>query len=112
MAAEAVEEEKGLPLLAHFFLRKAYERECACFGEVHDTSSNAADLFDSEMFEWTQRACSPELFPCPSKMQVADDENDRVQQISIRRCEGTKRSLQHQRVKKQKMVSMQKTLLE
>ncbi|KAM1588566.1 hypothetical protein FF1_027608 [Malus domestica] len=98
MAAEAVEEEKGLPLLAHFSLRKAYERECACFGEVHDTSSNAADLFDSEMFEWTQRACSPELFPCPSKMQVADDENDRVQQISIRRCEGTKRSLQHQKV--------------
>ncbi|TQD81090.1 hypothetical protein C1H46_033361 [Malus baccata] len=30
MAAEAVEEEEGLPLLAHFSLRKAYERECAC----------------------------------------------------------------------------------
>ncbi|TQE00845.1 hypothetical protein C1H46_013555 [Malus baccata] len=45
-------------------------------------------------------------------MQVADDESDRVQQISIRRCEGTKRSLQHQKVKKQKMVSMKKTMLE
>ncbi|CAN6689452.1 unnamed protein product [Malus baccata var. baccata] len=48
-------------------------------GEVHGTSSNAVDLFDSEMFEWTQRACSPELFPSP-EMQVADDEHDRVQE--------------------------------
>ncbi|TQD76011.1 hypothetical protein C1H46_038449 [Malus baccata] len=30
MAAEAVEEEEGLPLLAHLSLRKAYARECAC----------------------------------------------------------------------------------
>ncbi|KDP38028.1 hypothetical protein JCGZ_04671 [Jatropha curcas] len=34
--------------------------------------SNDADLFDSEMFEWTQRACSPELFSSPSMIQ---DEN-------------------------------------
>ncbi|KAM1152004.1 hypothetical protein FF1_034661 [Malus domestica] len=31
MAAEVVEEEEGLPLLAHLFLRKAYAREHACF---------------------------------------------------------------------------------
>ncbi|KAK6254198.1 hypothetical protein QUC31_015918 [Theobroma cacao] len=30
------------------------------------------NFFDSEMFEWTQRACSPELLPSPVKMQVAD----------------------------------------
>ncbi|XP_065857771.1 protein BREAST CANCER SUSCEPTIBILITY 1 homolog isoform X2 [Euphorbia lathyris] len=29
--------------------------------------SNDADFFDSEMFEWTQRPCSPELFSSPSK---------------------------------------------
>lgn len=37
-------------------------------------SSNVADLFDSEMFDWTQRPCSPELFASPSKdskMQVS-----------------------------------------
>ncbi|KAL6282708.1 hypothetical protein ACE6H2_013637 [Prunus campanulata] len=49
-------------------------------GEVHGKSSNVADLFDSEMFEWTQRECSPELFQSPSKMQVPDnDDIDRVQ---------------------------------
>jgi len=30
----------------------------------------SVNLFDSEMFEWTQRPCSPELFSSPSKMQV------------------------------------------
>ncbi|GAU35897.1 hypothetical protein TSUD_383890 [Trifolium subterraneum] len=35
------------------------------------------DLFDSEMFEWTQKPCSPELFSSPTKMQVEDTfEND------------------------------------
>ncbi|KAL5773950.1 hypothetical protein ACOSP7_011507 [Xanthoceras sorbifolium] len=32
---------------------------------------DGVDLFDSEMFEWTQRPCSPELLPSPVKMQVA-----------------------------------------
>ncbi|ESW19932.1 hypothetical protein PHAVU_006G167200 [Phaseolus vulgaris] len=40
----------------------------------------SVNLFDSEMFEWTQRPCSPELFSSPSKMQVMDtyedDENE------------------------------------
>ncbi|KOM53557.1 hypothetical protein LR48_Vigan09g221600 [Vigna angularis] len=41
----------------------------------------SVNLFDSEMFEWTQRPCSPELFSSPSKMQLQvmdtyeDDEN-------------------------------------
>lgn len=37
------------------------------------------DLFDSEMFEWTQRPCSPELCSSPFRVQVEDtgevDEN-------------------------------------
>ncbi|XP_028187915.1 protein BREAST CANCER SUSCEPTIBILITY 1 homolog isoform X1 [Glycine soja] len=47
--------------------------------EVQNKSS--VNLFDSEMFEWTQRPCSPELFSSPSKMQLQvmdtyeDDEN-------------------------------------
>ncbi|KAK7332153.1 hypothetical protein VNO80_28901 [Phaseolus coccineus] len=39
----------------------------------HEISVN---LFDSEMFEWTQRPCSPELFSSPSKMQVMDTYED------------------------------------
>ncbi|XP_062012669.1 protein BREAST CANCER SUSCEPTIBILITY 1 homolog [Rosa rugosa] len=49
-------------------------------GKVQGKSSNVADFFDSEMFEWTQRPCSPELFASPSKMQVVDsDQIDRIQ---------------------------------
>ncbi|XP_021662104.2 protein BREAST CANCER SUSCEPTIBILITY 1 homolog isoform X2 [Hevea brasiliensis] len=33
---------------------------------------NDADLFNSEMFEWTQKACSPELFSSPAMMQDED----------------------------------------
>ncbi|WVY93974.1 hypothetical protein V8G54_033062 [Vigna mungo] len=36
----------------------------------------SVNLFDSEMFEWTQRPCSPELFSSPSKMQVMDTYED------------------------------------
>ncbi|CAK7350161.1 unnamed protein product [Dovyalis caffra] len=32
--------------------------------------SNVADFCDSEMFEWTQRACSPEIFSSPAKIQA------------------------------------------
>lgn len=39
--------------------------------EVHG-NSNFVDQFDSEMFEWTQRPCSPELLPSPVKMQVVN----------------------------------------
>ncbi|KAJ8538456.1 hypothetical protein K7X08_027677 [Anisodus acutangulus] len=35
-------------------------------------AANGADLFDSEMFEWTQRACSPELCSSPFKAKTKD----------------------------------------
>ncbi|XP_063939260.1 protein BREAST CANCER SUSCEPTIBILITY 1 homolog [Daucus carota subsp. sativus] len=38
-------------------------------------TSHNPDLYDSEMFEWTQRACSPELCSSPTKLQV--EETDR-----------------------------------
>ncbi|EOA19191.1 hypothetical protein CARUB_v10007870mg [Capsella rubella] len=34
--------------------------------------SNPGDMFDSEMFEWTQRPCSPEILPSPVKAKVPD----------------------------------------
>lgn len=37
--------------------------------EVHG-KSDGLDFFESEIFEWTQRACSPELLPSPAKTQV------------------------------------------
>lgn len=33
-------------------------------------ASHDADMFDSEMFEWTQIPCSPELCSSPTKSQV------------------------------------------
>ncbi|KAA3466674.1 protein BREAST CANCER SUSCEPTIBILITY 1-like protein [Gossypium australe] len=39
--------------------------------EVHGNCDHL-NLFDSEMLEWTQGACSPELLSSPVKMQVAD----------------------------------------
>ncbi|CAI9760072.1 unnamed protein product [Fraxinus pennsylvanica] len=36
--------------------------------------SNNTDFIDSEMFEWTQRPCSPELYSSPIEMQVEDTE--------------------------------------
>lgn len=43
--------------------------------EVHG-KSDGLDFFESEIFEWTQRACSPELLPSPVKTQVADTEEN------------------------------------
>ncbi|XP_022146677.1 protein BREAST CANCER SUSCEPTIBILITY 1 homolog isoform X2 [Momordica charantia] len=40
--------------------------------EVCGKTSYDLDLFDSEMFEWTQRACSPELCSSPFKLQDED----------------------------------------
>ncbi|KAL1205349.1 BREAST CANCER SUSCEPTIBILITY 1-like protein [Cardamine amara subsp. amara] len=44
----------------HESLSKADEQE----------KPNPGDMFDSEMFEWTQRACSPEILPSPAKAKV------------------------------------------
>ncbi|CAL5410206.1 unnamed protein product [Camellia sinensis] len=42
---------------------------------------NDANYFDSEMFEWTQRPCSPELCSSPINLQVADtDEFNGIQE--------------------------------
>nr|XP_043618742.1 protein BREAST CANCER SUSCEPTIBILITY 1 homolog [Erigeron canadensis] len=57
-----------------------------CFSDIKDSeddpschvTSKDVNMFDSEMFEWTQRPCSPELCATPMKMQ--DKESDgRVQ---------------------------------
>ncbi|PSS17741.1 Protein BREAST CANCER SUSCEPTIBILITY like [Actinidia chinensis var. chinensis] len=45
-----------------------------------NTSCNDVNCFDSEMFEWTQRPCSPELCSKPMETQVSDtDEFDGIQ---------------------------------
>lgn len=35
-----------------------------------DSEHKPADFYDSEMFDWTQRPCSPELFSTPMKRKV------------------------------------------
>ncbi|KAM6551970.1 hypothetical protein CsatB_001778 [Cannabis sativa] len=56
-------------------------------------SYNVADMFDSEMFEWTQRACSPELCTSPFKTQVADTDELALQGEGLKEVrKGKKRS--------------------
>ncbi|XP_031279183.1 protein BREAST CANCER SUSCEPTIBILITY 1 homolog [Pistacia vera] len=51
--------------------------------ETHHRTGDL-DYFDSEMFEWTQRPCSPELLPSPVKTQVVHaDENDHIKEKKI-----------------------------
>ncbi|KAI8524602.1 hypothetical protein RHMOL_Rhmol13G0161800 [Rhododendron molle] len=49
-----------------------------------DITHNYADYFDSEMFECTQRPCSPELCSSPMKRQVAD--SDEFDGIQVKKC--------------------------
>ncbi|KAK8987581.1 hypothetical protein V6N11_027327 [Hibiscus sabdariffa] len=50
--------------------------------EMHGNPDHV-NLFDSEMFEWTQRPCSPELLPSPVKLQVEDTEEPELQGADI-----------------------------
>jgi BRCA1-associated RING domain protein 1 len=48
--------------------------------EDEQQKPNPGDMFDSEMFEWTQRPCSPEILPSPVKAKVLGrDEIDLTQ---------------------------------
>ncbi|MCL7051643.1 hypothetical protein MKW94_025247 [Papaver nudicaule] len=65
---------------------KETPRKVPCFSDLKDsddesptkstsngeekTESKIPDFFDSEMFEWTQRPCSPELFSTPDKTKA------------------------------------------
>ncbi|KAL6546337.1 hypothetical protein OROMI_022058 [Orobanche minor] len=54
--------------------------------------SNKADLIDSEMFDWTQRPCSPELCSSPLAMQIEDsaEENGAQEKVEAALTETTK----------------------
>lgn len=43
---------------------------CHCIQGKTCIAYSDVDFFDSEMFEWTQKACSPELPSSPVRMQV------------------------------------------
>lgn len=42
------------------------------FQAAEQEKPNPGDMFDSEMFEWTQRPCSPEILPSPAKAKVKE----------------------------------------
>ncbi|KAK6150097.1 hypothetical protein DH2020_017622 [Rehmannia glutinosa] len=54
--------------------------DAPCFSDIKDSDdergtcilSNRADFIDSEMFDWTQRPCSPELCSSPLAMKIDD----------------------------------------
>ncbi|XP_038721752.1 protein BREAST CANCER SUSCEPTIBILITY 1 homolog [Tripterygium wilfordii] len=68
--------------------------------------SSGTDVFDSEMFEWTQRACSPELFSSPVKEKVSNTNSERNdgsrRKISelVSQCTNTKENSSHDNARK------------
>ncbi|XP_073146380.1 protein BREAST CANCER SUSCEPTIBILITY 1 homolog isoform X2 [Henckelia pumila] len=60
--------------------------DAPCFSDIKDSDDetghcNRADFIDSEMFDWTQRPCSPELCLSPVIMQIEDNmEHSRCQE--------------------------------
>ncbi|KAK1420350.1 hypothetical protein QVD17_21876 [Tagetes erecta] len=71
--------------------------DAACFSDIKDSyddhpsqiTSKDGNMFDSEMFEWTQRPCSPELCASPMKMQDKEfDGCDKVQQNGLTNLNG------------------------
>ncbi|KAL6567273.1 hypothetical protein OROGR_000941 [Orobanche gracilis] len=56
--------------------------------------SNKADFIDSEMFDWTQRPCSPELCSSPLAMQIEDsaEENGAQEKVEAALTETTTES--------------------
>ncbi|XP_073274533.1 protein BREAST CANCER SUSCEPTIBILITY 1 homolog isoform X2 [Primulina huaijiensis] len=96
--------ENGQPVFAPFFwLREEEDIEkstqqssqdqlfgtplgAPCFSDIKDSDDergncSSADLVDSEMFDRTQRPCSPELFSSPAIMQIEDSmEHTRCQE--------------------------------
>ncbi|XP_050369496.1 protein BREAST CANCER SUSCEPTIBILITY 1 homolog [Argentina anserina] len=65
-------------------------------GEVQGKSSYVADFFDSEMFEWTQRPCSPELVAGPSMKQVA--ERNQFDRIQVKEVQELKEASQNKKI--------------
>ncbi|KAI3680974.1 hypothetical protein L6452_35754 [Arctium lappa] len=63
--------------------------DAPCFSDIKDSddhmTSKDRDIFDSEMFEWTQRPCSPELCSSPLKLQDKESDGcDRLQEKGLR----------------------------
>ncbi|XP_010439526.1 PREDICTED: protein BREAST CANCER SUSCEPTIBILITY 1 homolog [Camelina sativa] len=56
---------------------------------------NPGDMFDSEMFEWTQRPCSPEILPSPVKAKVpskgeVDLTQKKLSKVALSKCKTLK----------------------
>ncbi|XP_076937095.1 protein BREAST CANCER SUSCEPTIBILITY 1 homolog [Bidens hawaiensis] len=75
--------------------------DAPCFSDIKDSyddhhdqvTSKDGNMFDSEMFEWTQRPCSPELCASPIKLQEKEsDVCDRVLENVHNKLDGKKTS--------------------
>ncbi|KAG6404988.1 hypothetical protein SASPL_132567 [Salvia splendens] len=69
--------------------------EAPCFSDIKDSDdergdcnlSNNVDFFDSEMFDWTQRPCSPELCSTPPTIQI--EEHTAEEDVALKRVDAT-----------------------
>ncbi|KAL1555779.1 protein BREAST CANCER SUSCEPTIBILITY 1 [Salvia divinorum] len=69
--------------------------EAPCFSDIKDSDdergdcnlSNNVDFFDSEMFDWTQRPCSPELCSTPPTIQI--EEHTAEEDVALKSVDAT-----------------------
>ncbi|KAI3958758.1 hypothetical protein MKX01_023434 [Papaver californicum] len=89
------DEEKPSGQLMSSYESKDTPRKVPCFSDLKDSDdesptkstgyveekneSKVPDFFDSEMFEWTQRPCSPELFSTPEKTKAGYKELNAIE---------------------------------
>lgn len=117
---EANEEDEGVERIATQETTGLItpKKNVPCFSDIKDSEDvntpqkatpiskfSVQEAFDSEMLEWTQRACSPELFSTPTKKQTAGRENingsneDECRAISHRLVGSPKHCHQHENAK-------------
>ncbi|KZV24331.1 protein BREAST CANCER SUSCEPTIBILITY 1 [Dorcoceras hygrometricum] len=68
--------------------------EAPCFSDIKDSDDerdnfDRAEFIDSEMFDWTQRPCSPELCSSPAIMQIEDSIEYTNCQEELKAIDGT-----------------------
>lgn len=70
-SGQLIEDTTQSEYVPSFSQMKDSEDEKSPIRKTTTSQFNVEDALDSEMFEWTQRACSPELCSTPTKKQAA-----------------------------------------
>ncbi|XP_047949572.1 protein BREAST CANCER SUSCEPTIBILITY 1 homolog [Salvia hispanica] len=88
--------------------------EAPCFSDIKDSDdergdcnlSKNVDFFDSEMFDWTQRPCSPELCSTPTTIQI--EEQAAEEDVALKRVDATSTETAGQKNRRNSAVGKRK----